>query len=209
LLQQQDLHHTMRTVCTENQFSRSNRSSVQYSKNCLILTAVRVELLGLCTYVCKWSYGPSCPVDFPLNISLFIHSFVVARQVPKSINWIYMRIKRRKWLTNATWHVLACVSVFSGEKDSRVELSRADAKTFYERIARRLDAHLPSVCSAGVDRCASEHYWLDANLPTWTIGVVAATPRWAHHTHEILFRRLYRTIQTCVVWLPTVVKIII
>jgi len=154
-------------------------------------------------------HGPSCPVDFPLNISLFIHSFVVARQVPKSINWIYMRIKRRKWLTNATWHVLACVSVFSGEKDSRVELSLADAKTFYERIARRLDAHLPSVCSAGVDRCASEHYWLDANLPTWTIGVVAATPRWAHHTHEILFRRLYRTIQTCVVWLPTVVKIII
>ena len=23
---------------------------------------------------CKWSYGPSCPVDFPLNI--FIHSFI-------------------------------------------------------------------------------------------------------------------------------------
>ena len=23
---------------------------------------------------CKWSYGPSCPVDFPLNI--FIHSCV-------------------------------------------------------------------------------------------------------------------------------------
>ena len=33
----------------------------------------------ICIYVllyegkCKWSYGPSCPVDFPLNI--FIHSF--------------------------------------------------------------------------------------------------------------------------------------
>ena len=33
-----------------------------------------------CIYVllyegkCKWSYGPSCPVDFPLNI--FIHSFI-------------------------------------------------------------------------------------------------------------------------------------
>ena len=24
--------------------------------------------------MCKWSYGPSCPVDFPLNI--FIHSFI-------------------------------------------------------------------------------------------------------------------------------------
>ena len=34
-----------------------------------------------CVYVllyecnCKWSYGPSCPVDFPLNI--FIHSVLL------------------------------------------------------------------------------------------------------------------------------------
>jgi len=38
----------------------------------------RVTVLGkLFTPIegkCKWSYGPSCPVDFSLNI--FIHSFI-------------------------------------------------------------------------------------------------------------------------------------
>jgi len=47
-----------------------------------LLTAVCAKLLGLYVPVyyvllyerkCKWSNGPSCPVDFPLNI--FIHSF--------------------------------------------------------------------------------------------------------------------------------------
>ena len=51
-------------------------------QNACLLTAVCVELLGLYLSVyyvllyegkCKWSYGPSCPVDFPLNI--FIHSY--------------------------------------------------------------------------------------------------------------------------------------
>jgi len=49
--------------------------------NVCLLTTVCVELLGLYLPVymllyegkCMWSYGPSCPVDFPLNI--FIHSF--------------------------------------------------------------------------------------------------------------------------------------
>jgi len=48
--------------------------------NVCLLTTVCVKLLGPYLYVllyegkCKWSYGPSCPVDFPLNI--FIHSFI-------------------------------------------------------------------------------------------------------------------------------------
>jgi len=29
---------------------------------------------------CKWSYGPSCPVDFPLNI--FIHLYIACSVKP-------------------------------------------------------------------------------------------------------------------------------
>jgi len=34
-----------------------------------------VQRRGLYEGKCKWSYGPSCPVDFPLNT--YIHSFIL------------------------------------------------------------------------------------------------------------------------------------
>jgi len=39
-----------------------------------IMLQIILWFLSLYEGKCKWSYGPSCPVDFPLNI--FIHSFI-------------------------------------------------------------------------------------------------------------------------------------
>ena len=71
-----------------------------------------------CIYVllyegkCKWSYGPSCPVDFPLNI--FIHSFIHSSEY--SYGWRRRRTNnlRRTSLCSAyigCQHVACCGTV--------------------------------------------------------------------------------------------------
>jgi len=37
---------------------------------------------------CKWSYGPSCPVDFPLNIHSFIRSSVFTSAAARSAAYV-------------------------------------------------------------------------------------------------------------------------
>ena len=103
---------------------------------------------------CKWSYGPSCPLDFPLNI--FIHSFIHSRRTHfttttlQPFNALFSRTTRVSWYQKGKTNL-----DFTGARDSEWQWHQLGYMQVCTSLQTDNHASTPPICllQAGCPSC--------------------------------------------------------